>query len=392
MARVVDVRELTVRLHAPIRNAVIDFTEMTGSLVAVVSDVVRDGANLTGFAFNSVGRYAQGESIRDRFGPRLLRDPEVLADAEALDPRRVRDVLMANEKPGGHGDRSTAVAAIELATWDLAAKLVDLPAYAFIAEAYGATVPSPRVAVYAAGGYYAEDDRGGTRALVDEIRAYLDLGYEDVKIKIGGASLSDDLRRIEAVLAIVGDGSRLAVDANGRFDVDAAIRYGEALEPYGLKWFEEPGDPLDFELQARLGQRCAGPFATGENLFSREEVRNLLRYAGLDPAKDVVQVDPGWSYGIDEFHAILGLLDDFGWNPKRVYPHGGNLMTLHLTAGLGLGGSEAYPGVFHPFGGYAHGTEVRNGGVEIPDAPGFGFERKDDLRPLLAELCRRGLP
>ena len=376
MARIVEVRESTVRLEAPHRNAVMDFRGITGSLVAVLSDQHRHGRRVTGFGFNSIGRYAQGEAIRDRFAPRLR--------GETLDPARVRDLLMVNEKPGGHGDRSAAVAAIEVATWDLAAKLAEWPAYRLVADAFGRPAPSPVVKVYAAGGYYSDD--GGIAALQNEIRGYLELGYEQVKIKIGDAPLAEDLRRIEAVLALVGDGGGLAVDANARFDLATAVRYGEALQQYGLRWFEEPGDPLDYGLQADLGRRLDLPFATGENLFSRQDVRNLLRHGGLHPDRDFLQMDPGLGYGVTEYRAMLGEVDDFGWTPERVLPHGGNLVGLHMAAAFGLGGSEAYPGVFQPFGGFGSRMQVTSGTVEIPDAPGFGFEEKSELRPLLAEV------
>ena len=90
------------------------------------------------------------------------------------------------------------------------------------------------------------------------MRGYLDQGYTHLKMKIGGASLDEDMARLETVLGIVGDGSRLAVDANGRFDLETAIAYGERMEPYGLRWYEEAGDPLDYALQAELG-RHYGP-------------------------------------------------------------------------------------------------------------------------------------
>src|SRR5258708_4145589 len=114
------------------------------------------------------------------------------------------------------------------------------------------------------------------------MKSYRDLGYGVVKMKIGGAPLAEDIRRIEAVLEVVGDGTCLAVDANGRFDLETAIAYGEAIKPYGLFWYEEAGDPLDYALQAELSKHYKLPLATGENLFSSQEARNLIRYGGLN--------------------------------------------------------------------------------------------------------------
>ena len=166
------------------------------------------------------------------------------------------------------------------------------------------------------------------------MRGYLDMGYAVVKMKIGGDTLAEDLRRIEAVIAVVGSGSNLAVDANGRFDLPTAIAYAEALAPYGLFWYEEAGDPLDYELQAELGQHYEGPLATGENLFSMPDARNLIRYGGMRPDRDWLQFDCALSYGLVEY---LRTLDDAGgeWlerapvdSPRRspdVAQHGGRI-------------------------------------------------------------------
>src|SRR4249919_1436701 len=110
--RIVDVCEITKPISSPIRNAYIDFTRMTTSLVAVVTDARRDGRRVVGYGFNSNGRYGQGGLIRERFAPRLKEaDPESLCDASGdyLDPDKIWSAMMANEKPGGHGERSVAV-------------------------------------------------------------------------------------------------------------------------------------------------------------------------------------------------------------------------------------------------------------------------------------------
>ena len=110
--RIIDVREITQPIASPIRNAYIDFSKMTASLVAVVTDVVRDGRRVVGYGFNSNGRYAPSGLLRERFIPRLLEaDPDGLVDEAAgnLDPLAIWRAMMANEKPGGHGERSVAV-------------------------------------------------------------------------------------------------------------------------------------------------------------------------------------------------------------------------------------------------------------------------------------------
>jgi L-alanine-DL-glutamate epimerase-like enolase superfamily enzyme len=218
------------------------------------------------------------------------------------------------------------------------------------------------------------------------MRRYVDLGYRVVKIKIGGESLEDDLRRIEAVLAVVGSGERLAVDANGRFDLPTALRYARALAPYELFWYEEPGDPLDYALHAELTAEYPGALATGENLFSMQDARNLVRYAGMRPDRDWLQFDCALSYGLVEYLRTLAMLEEHGWSSRRVVPHGGHQMSLNIAAGLGLGGNESYPGVFQPFGGFADGLPVEDGRVRMPDVPGIGFEAKADLYRVMAAL------
>jgi len=385
--KIVDIQERTASIASSIRNAYIDFSKMTVSVAAVVTDVIRDGKPVVGYGFNSNGRYAQGCLLRERFIPRVLAaDPSTyVSEAQGnLDPFRLRDTMMANEKPGGHGERSVAVGVIDMAVWDAVAKIERKPLYRLLADRYNSGAAASRVFVYAAGGYYYPGK--GTQELRDEMSRYLDAGYRVVKIKIGGAPLADDLRRIEEVLSLVGGGDRLAVDANGRFNLDAAVEYGDALSPYGLRWYEEPGDPLDYQLNADLAARYQGPIATGENLFSMQDMRNLLRHAGLRKDRDILQMDPVLSYGLVEYLRMLEVLDGMGWSRDRCIPHGGHQFALNIAAGLGLGGNESYPEVFAPFGGFAGDTPVEDGMISLPEVPGVGFEAKSDLMDLIRSL------
>jgi L-alanine-DL-glutamate epimerase-like enolase superfamily enzyme len=386
--QIVDIREIAVRLQGDVANAVVSFAEHDVSLVAIVSDVIRDGRPVVGFAFNSIGRFAQGGILRERVIPRLrAAAPKDLLDAAGLrfDPAKVAAVAMRNEKPGGHGDRAGAVAAIELAIWDLNAKLAGEPACHTIARAFGRSAPAETMSAYAAGGYYYPGDSASR--LRDEFAAYRDLGFTAFKMKIGGAPLSQDLARIEAALAVAGHGGALAVDANGRFDLDTALAYAEAISSYHLRWYEEIGDPLDFDLNRRVAERYEGAIATGENLFSTIDTKNLLLFGGMRPGLDLFQMDAGLSYGLGEYARMIALMERYGFDRGRAVPHGGHLINLHIVLGLGLGGCECYPGVFQPFGGYPAACMLGGGEVRATDAPGFGLEQKPELRPLLAELC-----
>jgi L-alanine-DL-glutamate epimerase-like enolase superfamily enzyme len=360
---------------------------MDASIVALVSDVIRDGEPLVGYGFNSNGRYAPSGVLQTRMIPRILeaRPEELLDDTgENFDPHRVREVMMQNEKPGGHGERAVAVAVLDMALFDLIAKIEGEPLHRLIAKRYGSGEPDDRVFVYAAGGYYYPN--GELHRLQDEMRGYLELGYEVVKMKIGGAPLADDLRRLESVIAVVGDASRVAVDANGRFDQARALSYAESLEPYGLFWYEEPGDPLDYEIQAAVASTYSNPIATGENLFSVQDAQNLIRYGGMRPDRDYLQFDPALSYGLVEYLAIVDMLETYGWSPQRCIPHGGHQFALHIAAGLRLGGNESYPGLFEPIGGFADDVPVINGRVELTEDPGIGIERKAKLYSAVQSL------
>ncbi|MDE1949395.1 MAG: mandelate racemase/muconate lactonizing enzyme family protein [Burkholderiales bacterium] len=386
--KIVDIREATKPIKSDIRNAYIDFSRMTLSLVAVVTDVVRDGRPVVGYGFNSNGRYGQGALIRERFRPRLLEaDPASLRDAtgENLDPHKVWATMMTNEKPGGHGERSVAVGTIDMAVWDAVAKIEGKPLYQLLAERHGNGQANRKVFVYAAGGYYWPGE--GLERLGREMQSYLDRGYSVVKMKIGGAPLAEDCRRIESVLKLLRPGQRLAVDANGRFDTATALAYARALAPYDLFWYEEAGDPLDYALQAELARHYEGPMATGENLFSMQDARNLIRYGGMRPDRDWLQFDCALSYGLCEYQRTLAMLRDAGWSWKRCIPHGGHQMSLAIAAGLGLGGNESYPDVFQPYGGFPDGTVVKDSIVTLPDLPGIGFEGKSDLYTIMRELA-----
>jgi len=394
--RIVAIKEETVSIASQIKNAYIDFSHMTVSALSLITDVIRNGKPVVGYGFNSNGRYAQGGLLRERFIPRLMAaDGDALLDetGENLDPFVIWRTLMTNEKPGGHGERSVAVGVIDMAVWDAVSKIAGKPLYRLLAERFGSEPPHEKVFVYAAGGYYYPDK--GLVELQREMQRYLEAGYTVVKMKIGAVSLAEDMRRIEAVLKLLEQhglqgptGSHLAVDANGRFDLETALAYARELEPLGLFWYEEAGDPLDYRLQSELACRYRQPLATGENLFSHQDTANLLQYGGMRPAQDYLQMDPVLSYGLTEYLRILDELKAHGWSRRRCIPHGGHQFALQIAAGLGLGGNESYPGVFAPFGGFADNTPISEGFVRPTEAPGIGFEEKADLISLFQELFR----
>ena len=378
--KITNIREASAPIASQIRNAYIAFDTMTISVLAVETDVMREGRPVIGYGFTSNGRYAQGGILRDRLIPRVLAaDPKSLIDAEHdnLDPVRIWAAMMANEKPGGHGDRAHAAAALDMAVWDAVAKIARQPLWRLLAERYNGGRYDDRVLVYPGGGYYYPGKQ--REALQAEMRGYREQGYRIVKMKIGGADLATDLARIEAVIAVTGTGAEVAVDANGRFTLATALAYGAAMQPYGLFWYEEAGDPLDFRLNAVLAGEYPGALATGENLFSVTDARNLLRYGGLRPDRDWVQLDPALAYGLTEYLRFIAMAEQLGWSRRRLIPHGGHQLALNIAAGLQTGGSESYPGVFQPYGGFADDLVLVDGYARPHAEPGIGVELRAEL-------------
>ncbi len=386
--RILDIRETAIPLKSDLTNSSFDFTEMTTSIVAVITDVVRDGKPVVGFAFNSTGRYACGAQMRERFIPRILRaDPASLLDdtGNNIDPTRVLAMMCRREKIGGDAERSIAIGTIEVAVWDAVAKIAGVPLHRLLADRYSGGRLPKKVFCYVGGGWYRPGQTVGD--LQDEMRRHLDAGYTMVKMKVGGLPVDEDCRRIEAVLGVLGNEARLAVDANGKFARDEAFAYAKALRPFGLKWFEEPCHPLDYALYAEIAAAYDAPLATGENLYSTQDVENLVRFGGLRASRDFIQVDPPQAYGIAQYGETVAMLEGRGWSRGSLFPHGGNQMSLAIAAGFGLGGAESYPGVFGAFGGFADDATVEDGFLPLSDRPGIGFEGQAALYALMRPLA-----
>ena len=385
--RIVDIRETAIPLKSRLANSSIDFSEMTTSVVAVITDVIRSGKPVCGFAFNSTGRYACGAQMRARFIPRILNAPpaSLLDEAGNFAPEKILAVMLQNEKSGGHSERSVGIGTIEVAVWDAVAKIAEKPLHRMLAERFNNGRLADKVFCYVGGGWYWPGQT--IKDLQDEMRRHLDAGYTLVKMKVGGLPLADDLARVEAVKSMLPPGAQLAVDANSKFARTQALDYARGLEPFALRWFEEPCDPLDFALFAELAAIYGPPLSTGENLFSTQDVENLVRFGGLKPERnDVIQIDPPQAYGIMQYARTLDMLARHGWPRACMFPHGGNQMSLAIAAGFGLGGAESYPGVFGDFGGFADDACIENGAITLSDRPGIGFEGQAALYKIMRGL------
>jgi len=373
--RITAVKAQTIRLGAAARSASISFDDMTATALAIHTDARNNGKALAGLAFDSIGRYDHSGLLNDRFIPRLLAaDPKDYAGEDGgIDPFRVWDILMKNEKPGGHGERCGAVGLIDAALWDLAAKRADVPLWRRLSELEPGNDNGRTTAdVYASGGHYRPDH--DVESLCDDVRRAIAQGHRRFKIKIGGAAIETDLERIEAVLKMLEPHMSLAVDGNNGFDLNTALRYVRALAAYPLMWLEEPVNPLDYESHRIVAEQATLPLAVGENLFSADDARNLLRYGGLRRDRDMLQFDISLSYGIVEYRRILAELAERGWSRSRCAPHAGHLLALHAVAGFGLGLAELAMDTATLFGKLTSHVAVREGQATLPETAGAGFE------------------
>ncbi len=386
--KITKVRHASAPLASRMSNAIINFAAMTTNVVAVETDMVRNGEPVIGYGFSSNGRYAQPGLLASRFLPRLDEaDPASLLDetGENFSPQAIWAALMSNEKPGGHGERSYCIGALDMAVWDIHAKIAEQPLWKILSERYNNGAYDDKVLVYPGGGYY--NPGKDIETLRGEMRGYREQGYKICKMKVGAVPLGEDMARIEAAIDELGSGENLAIDVNGGFSLEQAVEFGKAIEPLGLAWYEEPGDPLDYHLNAELIQTYPHAIATGENLFSHQDMNNLLRFGGMRSETDWLQPDPSLCYGLTENLVMLDEAARLGWSRRRFLPHGGHQIGLNMAAGLQLGGTETYPGVFQPYGGFADDTPVVDGYVTLPaDQPGIGLELKPKL---MDEICKQ---
>jgi L-alanine-DL-glutamate epimerase-like enolase superfamily enzyme len=384
--KIVEVRAKTVRVETSMFNARGSRVNSAATVLAAITDVIRNGKPVIGFSYSATGFQPPTHQLNERFIPKLLqmKDDELNIDPRHFDPAATLQALKKGEKLGGDGERATAVGTIECALWDAVAKLAQVPAYKLIADKYNGGKITDKVECYVGGGWYSPGK--SVDVLRDEVKKYLDMGYRTVKIKVGGLPLAEDMKRVDAALAVVGDPKRLAVDANSGIGADRRPEFANALKSYGLRWFEEPTHPNDYQANAEFIAMYGNPVATGENQFSLEELRNLARYGGMRPGVDFLQWDIPHAYGMHEAANIIEMFASFGWSPKSMVPHGGNQISLNASAAFGFGACEAYPDVFGVLSGYADALKVVDGYLTIGQWEGYGFEGQAGLYSLMKDL------
>ena len=244
-----------------------------------------------------------------------------------------------------------------------------------------------KVFCYVGGGWYAPGKT--TKDLQDEMRRHLGAGYTMVKMKVGGMPLADDLAPDRGgQIDPAGSGGQLAVDANSQIRPHRCARLCARTGAVRSALVRGAVRSARFALLAEIAAAYQPPLSTGENLFSTQDVENLVRFGGLKPERDdVIQIDPPQAYGIVQYARTLDVLARHGWPRSVLFPHGGNQMSLAIAAGFGLGGAESYPGVFGDFGGFADDARIEKGFISLSDRPGIGFEGQTRLYKIMRELA-----
>lgn len=343
---------------------------------AVLVEIITD-EGLSGWGECGAGRHQEPARhfVDSFYRPLLLGE-------DPLDIERLWEKCYAVLVTSGltRGSTIQALSGIDIALWDLRGKIFGQPIYRLLGGAF-----RERATAYATGLYYT-DDADHLAALRAEAADYVAKGFRAVKMKIGGAILREDLRRVEAVRQAIGPDVHLMIDANQAYNVFTAKAVGHAIADLGVGWFEEPlpADDLDgyLELKASLPLALAG----GEALYTRFAMRDFLARRAFD----IVQPDACNTGGITEFRRIAALASTWG---VQVNPHVWGtpvaLATgLHLLAALPPMPHCRVPTPFYqepvlefdqtpnplrtdlavePF-------RLREGYLDVPQGPGLGIE------------------
>ena len=262
----------------------------------------------------------------------------------------------------------TAIAGVDIALWDIKGKAANLPVYKLLGGARN-TVPC-----YVTGGYY--QDGKTVSDLVHECETYADMGYRAIKLKIGHVSVEEDVERVRAVRESLGPDMDLMLDVNEGYDVPTAIRAARLLEPYEIRWLEEPVHWYDrIEGLGKVAESTTIPIASGENAQHRWDARDLINRGGVK----VMQFDCTRNSGITECLKIAGMC---AMNNVRLAPHHDPQVHGHLVAGLEVGEIvETFPTadrdpIWEEL--FTVRPEIRNSEMTLLDRPGWGIELDED--------------
>lgn len=236
-----------------------------------------------------------------------------------LNHERIWDKIYVPKFIGRRGTSCKTVSAIDIALWDIKAKAAGMPLYQLLGG-YRECIPC-----YIAGGYYAKDK--GILELQKEMEEYLSWGVHAVKMKVGALSMREDAERVKAVRAVIGEDTKLMLDANCAYRYFEAIEFSKMVEEYRPYWFEEPVDADDYDGYRKVAAKSMIPIAAGENEVTRFGFRDLIN----TQAVSILNPDAASLGGVTEFMKIAGYADA---NGLVMSPHGQQQIHIHLNCAV----------------------------------------------------------
>ncbi len=272
----------------------------------------------------------------------------------------------------------TALSAIDIALWDLAGKQAGKPAWELLGGRMRDAIP-----VYATGLYYTENDYPD--ALFAEASGYIEQGFSGMKMKVGGKTVPEDVKRVLGLRKHLGDGPHLMYDANEAYDSATALRFAHSTTDADISWFEEPCPSYDDAANARVREQSPIPISGCESLKTRHEFAPRL----ANRIYDIVQPDIAVAGGISEMQVIGQMANAYG---VKFHPHfwGTGISfaaSLHLVSTLPFTPPKQVPEPYvnepvlefdqtpHPVReNITPGFEVVDSRVAVPDGPGLGIE------------------
>jgi len=301
---------------------------------------------------------------------------ELAEDVLGEDPNDIQRIwtklIWAGASVGRSGLATQAIAAIDIALWDLKAKRAGLP----LAKLLGAYRDS--VACYNTSGGFLSSS---IEEIIENVHASVEQGIGGVKIKVGQPDSRIDLQRVDTVRSALRDDVALMVDANQQWDRVTALRIGRQLEGFQLTWIEEPLDAYDAEGHAMLADKLDTPIATGEMLTSTAEHRTLIERRSVD----FIQPDAARVGGITQFLRIMALGEEAG---LKLAPHFAMEIHLHLSAAYALEAWVEHFDWLEPL--FNERLRIAEGRMYVPARPGLGFSLSDRARALTTETTTVG--
>jgi len=344
----------------PVSNGKHTWTDMQMGVVTIITD--------DGFTGVGIGSGSPGErQFREEFCRRII----------GVDPtmtERIWAMLSDSKMYGRRGFETAALAPIDMALWDIKAKLAGLPLHRLVGGY------RDRVPIYIAGGYYSSDKT--LRDLQAEMTGYVEKGAKAVKMKVGRLSHVEDAARVGAVRAALGPDIKLMIDANCAYRAHEAIQFARRVEAFDIAWFEEPVGPEDYAGFSRVGMQTSIPIAAGEQEYRVHGFRDLMATGVVG----IVQPDARWMGGVTEFMKVSALAQAQG---AAIAAHGPQHIHLPLIGAIPNGiYAEYYDGDFDtPYGSVFLETFSigDDGNVALSQVPGVGYALNNEvLAKLLA--------